>query len=833
MFQQGPQRAAGGRLIFENSPENWQCGFPVGNGIFGGLVYQPTDAVMELAFTHLNHWKRNFTEFPRMDFAELRAIAKKDPGSLKARLLKEVWGKDVPCFKPGGRLRIWLDDCGGSAASPLFDRKQELDLENGEIVGSYELSSKAMTRTTFAVQDCDVIVSHVCDSYRHELLVGTYLQYKQRIELSRLYDPSAEIHAIGVTEDGIAYIEVGFGETQRSILAFKVTGVPWHTPVVNGSSVSIEIDLDYLHATEPINYTVYQTMIVHEDGRGDLLAEACRILNNCAEQGFETLRHKNRQVWKNFWLQSGITLDNPALEALWYNNVYQYGVQNRGEVAPALFGLWNCERSAPWFGYYAGDINMAMCAWPLAPLNHPEMLEGLFGTIEKWLPAMEKETRELYGVENALRFPLSCGPDGRDVTPMEYRMLSCAGGFYLDYYRKVAAYYPDRQMLKERIFPVMEKSARFYVAFADRDENGKVRFGPSWAPEQGVVPAWNVANDLGLIKPLFQAVVEMDALLETHSEVAAAAAGLLAEFPDYPQLNGEFLDSDSESTRTELYHPGYMACVIPGDDVDADSELSEVAKRTLRNHLTYTHRKPLAGKIGSGCDLTWGWLFASAIRLRDREYANTLLKEIGLADFVKSNGMFAYLGGRLLHSTEEKRAAFEVPGAQPHSLLAQSGSLYGRNSTMTMPQQGGAFVFVIIESMLQSHKNEIKLFPCVLDIMGKKVSFHEMRTEGGLIASGVWENNVTKSFSIICTNEPYCGTLRLFDDNCPDELQVAPGKVLKAVEHGVYRLELEPGEKIKYPADAEMVPPVAVDPSAVKSYAADIEVKYGRSGTFY
>ena len=192
--------------------------------------------------------------------------------------------------------------------------------------------------------------------------------------------------------------------------------------------------------------------------------------------------------------------------------------------------------------------------------------------------------------------------------------------------------------------------------------------------------------------------------------------------------------------------------------------------------------------------------------------------------------MFAYIGGRVLSSLPAKRAAFEVKGTQPHSLSSQSACVRGRDYTMTMVQQGGALLFGLMETMLQSHKREIKLFPCVLDIMGEKVSFHDLRAEGGLTVSGSWEKGKTVGFRIVCSDLPYHGTLRLFDSAAPQELHTVSGRVLKNSGNGVYELDLAAGEMLEY---GTVESAAAVDPTVIKSYADDIVFEYGKRGTYY
>ena len=74
----------------------------------------------------------------------------------------------------------------------LFDRRQELDLEKGEVTGSYELAGKAMERITVAAQDMDVIATRLGDTFLHPAQINTYLPHTQRVELYRLYDPDAQ-----------------------------------------------------------------------------------------------------------------------------------------------------------------------------------------------------------------------------------------------------------------------------------------------------------------------------------------------------------------------------------------------------------------------------------------------------------------------------------------------------------------------------------------------------------------------------------------------------------------------------------------------------------------
>ena len=54
-----------------------------GNGMFGGLVYQPEETVMEVAFTRNNHWRNNLKKWDRLTLSQMRKIDKEEaPGTL-------------------------------------------------------------------------------------------------------------------------------------------------------------------------------------------------------------------------------------------------------------------------------------------------------------------------------------------------------------------------------------------------------------------------------------------------------------------------------------------------------------------------------------------------------------------------------------------------------------------------------------------------------------------------------------------------------------------------------------------------------------------------------
>ncbi len=841
----GFSRAASHTLYMNTSPSQWANGLALGNGQYGGLFFQPENTVLEYAFTRLDLWKRHLKGPGRLPLKKFYELLNQSVDKLQEELNKEFLDTERPSFKPGGRLKIGLEEWGLPHAPTLFDKRMKMDIAHGEVSGSYELSSKAMEWTALASPDDDITAIHLQDTFNHYLC---RFPYRQRIELYRLDDPQARILRSGVTDDGIAFIEFDFNEELKALTAFTVDGIDFRPAICSEPGrVAIEVFLNYEYSplailqtsidaegdsfgnTPPpkLKYDLFHTLIVDTDGtRGDLLAIARKKLYAARQDGFAALQKRNRAWWKAFWNRSGIAIANPALEGLWYCNLYQLASTSRGDVAPGLFGLWNAEATAPWNGDYHGNINFAMYAWPLFAINHPELYHGVFKTLKSWFPAMREETKKIFGVDE-LRFPQATGPEGKEMSRGHYRTMRCSTGFYADHFIKLHQYDPDPERLRTEILPILESCARYYFIYCHQGNNGKLAIGPSWAPEQGVFPAWNTGNDLALFKALFEAVVNFNRELGEWSPTAAKAQKMLDAFPDYPQMDGEFIASASETGRTLLCHPSYLANVVPAEDIDADSPLAGVAIKTMREHLDHTFRKSFNGKIGVACDLTGSWLFHVGVKLRDVSFAESMLHDILLQDYVKSNGMFCYIGGGVFQSIAEKRRKYDVPGAQGHALLGQTGTVAGRAATMSMIQNGSALLYGVMEAMLQSHKNQLKFFPVDLPSLGNKKSFHNLAAVGGLNVSAAKDARGMRWFKISCGKYPWKGSIRFF---CK-----ADGIKLEAIAENTYSLELKPGEVFSWKRGKQNLdePAVPRHKPGVRSYSKDCPVTYGVEKYFF
>jgi len=386
-------------------------------------------------------------------------------------------------------------------------------------------------------------------------------------------------------------------------------------------------------------------------------------------------------------------------------------------------------KSPPWHGDYHGDINMVMTYWGIFGTNHLELGEPYFETFSRLLPIAKQQTQELYSIDG-VKYPIATLDTGAELCADYYRMMQCTSGFYGLVFWWRWLYERDEDVLREQIFPVLEESSKFYLGIA-QERDGVLHFGPSWAPEQGPFPCTNSTNDLGLIKPLWEAYVDACAELGVENEWLAQVRDGLEKFPAYPTKDGRFRDSYTAEDHIPLNHPGLLAMVVPGNDVDADHPLAATAFRTMEAMFDLSIRQGFQGRRAFCCDLTWPWLVAVATKLGLGDVAADYLLNIGVSEHLKPNGMFSLNCCGIFESLEEKRVAFEFGDRQRHGAIFWCPTTReGRERYFQFIQAPGGALYAITEMLLQSHGGVIRVFPA-LPARVKSCAFRGLLAEGG------------------------------------------------------------------------------------------------------
>jgi hypothetical protein len=448
-----------------------------------------------------------------------------------------------------------------------------------------------------------------------------------------------------------------------------------------------------------------------------------------------------------------------------------------------------------------------MAHWFLYSSNHLELGEPFFETFSRMLPAAKRQTKEIYGIDGA-KYPIATDPNGVEMTRHWYRMMICSSAYYAIVFLWHYRYTQEREFLSRVTFPILEESSKFYLALTEKGPGGKWRIGPSQAPEQGPLPAYNVNNDLALIRPVWEGYVEACLLLGRQSETSRRVSECLAEYPEYPQRNGRFLDSLTAPEDLLMAHTGLFSMVYPGGDVDADHPLAGVAARTVDTQYERAQRKSFTGRRTMSDVQAWVTQALASARLRRAAEADTYLVQDGLSEYLKPNGMITIISNGIFRTPEAKRAAYEYTagkGQAEHVLVACANTRHGRDRQFQFLEGVSGLLCIVNEMLLQSHKGVIRIFPAVPERIAD-CAFVDLRAEGAFLVSARSVGGKTRSVEITSLAGTPC-TVRLFRYNSATEVSLtgtagAPAAKRLApdtwsfptVEGGTYRLAVGSGE---------------------------------------
>ncbi|MDR0333599.1 MAG: glycoside hydrolase family 95 protein [Dysgonamonadaceae bacterium] len=251
------------------------------------------------------------------------------------------------------------------------------------------------------------------------------------------------------------------------------------------------------------------------------------------------------EIYRNDETDSAI---RRALEELHF----QYGrylliTSSRPGSLPAnLQGVWNVWEVAPWSSDYHLNINLQMNYWPANNTNMKETLialldfiDGLrrpgrdtarlfFGVGEGSNPDTEEPGFVTYHVSNPFGF--TGAHNSHNLTSSwghaHYAMESVA--WIVQNIYNIYQFYPDKELLKTRIYPILREASMFYSSpeiLVECPASKRLVVSPSYSSEHG--PMWAGSTfQQQLIWQLFQFTIEAAEILDIDTDFRQVLANI-------------------------------------------------------------------------------------------------------------------------------------------------------------------------------------------------------------------------------------------------------------------------------------------------------------------
>lgn len=577
----------------------------------------------------------------------------------------------------------------------------------------------------------------------------------ERVEVRVLADRN--VFLIKTTED------VGLEEIKSAMLPAAETG---RTGGAQWLWMKMPGDVDYSGMEYALAVAANEkhqavAVVTSFETEGNVRDAAVRLARETAAADAAELVAALEDHWARFWSASGVQLDDPDFETWWYRMVYYLGCFSRpGSMPVGLFaGL--ASDGTPWHGDYHHNYNAWQPHWTTFIINHPELAEPWIRYMNDMLPRLCWLARTTYDCEGAFVGISSFAfePDPAECESVNRRQIAIAPygytlgmiGMSTQVLWHSHLYRPDRQYMEESIYPVLREAALFFCSLTEkcpRDENGKVKFGPSYSPEHGSFGVVNVPYDLAYARFVLKAAIAAAGELDRDAELAerfGKALELLPPYPTAPDKEGRPVVVDWKGCKFRQIPVHNITVpavpVFPGEQVTCFSP--EAEQKLMRNTVRQTRHR--------GCN-------------------STIMLSVAKARL------------SMVEALEEAREYYR-PEVQPNGMF--HWPMHGFYLSESV-----GIAAMISEFLVQSVDDIVRVFPCWPK--EKDARFANLRAQGGFLVSAEQREGEVTRLEITST---VGGKLRLVS---PWPAIAVNGRRLEPDGRGVVEVDTAAGDRLVF-----------------------------------
>lgn len=666
-------------LQFPNLATTWDEGMPLGNATVGALIWQ-RDSALRLSLDRTDLWDlrpMDSISGPNNRFAWVcEQVKKKDYLPVQQKYDHPYEQQPAPSKIPGAALEFSLEQLGSPSDVRLYLNNAlcEATWENGATMKTFVHATEPVGWFVFENLPAAIAPSLIAPKY------------------------STGDTKTGDSVAGQDLRRLGY---QQGTINEETNQISYHQEGWNGFSYDVNVRWQQKGNTLCGVWSV--TSSLGTDKAAEKTQEAMA-------RGIDSDYQVHMDFWKNYWVQSSITLPDPVLQKQYDNEMYKFGSASRENSYPiSLQAVWTADNGKlpPWKGDYHHDLNTQLSYWPAYTGNHLTEGLGYLNTLWNQRDVYKKYTKE-YFEKDGMNIPGVCTLQG---VPMggwiQYSMSQTVGAWLAQHFYLHWKYSADREFLKDRAYPFLKDVAVFLEQISVVDANGVRKLVMSSSPEifDNSINAWfkDMTNyDLALMKFAFGAASEL-----------AAELNLSDESSHWKELNDQLpdLDLDREGALTfakgfpyeqSHRHFSHAMAIHPLGLVDwSQGEKSQhIIQATLKKLKEYTP------------DYWTGYSYSWFGNMKARAFDGE-----GAADELRTFAECFCL-----------RNTFHVNGDQ-----TKSGKSKFTYRPFTL-EGNFAFASGIQEMLLQSHTGIVRVFPAI-PAAWSDVSFDNLRAMGAFLVS--------------------------------------------------------------------------------------------------
>lgn len=495
-------------------------------------------------------------------------------------------------------------------------------------------------------------------------------------------------------------------------------------------------------------------------------AAALDQLEWAAAQGYAALAAAEADWWRGYWAQcAAVSVPDEGAQMAYDLAMYKLaGLSMPGTPAATLQGPWVEEyRIPPWSADYHFNINVQECCWPAYGGNQLASLEPLWEMIRSWEPAMRATAHQFLGIDDGLM--LNHAVDDR---------CTCMGGFWTGAIDHGATawvaqlmwqqylYTLDTDFLRDTVYPFMVGVMRVYEVMLEEAPDGGYALPVSVSPEYEGANMWawgrNASFQLAIIHFMCRALLAAARVLDVTPAKKDLWARIDANLP-MGSIAGkgetrELMLWDDQPLAHSHRHHSHLAGLYPFDVFDPwHSE----ADRVLVENSMNTWVRMGKGEWSGWC-VPWAAILEA--RMHHGESAALLL--------------------------DEHRRVFRRPGyTTTHDAVIPGFTVFtGRPDVMQIEATMAAGA-AVVEMLLHTAAGVLYVFPAVPPAWGD-VRFDGVRTEGAFLVSAerlageaAWVRVLSTTASHLRLASPFPGQRVRIHSNRVMKDEVVSGDVIE------------------------------------------------------
>jgi hypothetical protein len=731
--------------IHQNELKQPENSIIIGNGDINGLVYS-VDGNINISLTKNDVW-------------DGRLITKDDPPLFKVDLKNRKWGGGAPEYESPPSYKDYPSPC------PVYCAIISIGKKNRHLtaINVDTLSKRLKVSINGELQKTPV--TSTLDLKKGVVTIEKGIKNQQ-----------AKVRVI-------AQQNVYLIETQDSVSLYP-NAISFIPAPKSGNVDGIE----YLHYSIPgdpdwkgLEYAVTKATdqgktivaIVTSGESKNCLDDAIALTKNAIHDNTKELIREHEMIWRTFWSQSGVQLQDEFSNKEWYRNLYFMRCISKQGVMPAalLASLepMNNFNGVAWKGNFTLDYNAEQMYWAWYSCNHPELSEPYEKLIINFIPRAKWFAQETFNCKGAF-YPVNMNlyepSDMENLKSVNKRMtayvpwtyVSALAGWVVQNLWLHYKYYPDNEVLRNELYQPLKEVALFYLDFlnqCEKGKDGKAIIGPSFSPEHGHFGIYQGTADITFMRMMFNIMMECNSVLNNDQDFAGQCAEALKLLPEYPLSSGDHpVVVDYLNSTTDVFNVTVPVLpVYPVGEVNYFS--SDETKNLFINTIDSIRWNGNNGVIT---------LAAARARL---SMPNTL-------DWHKSN--FA------------KRL-------RPNGTFSLN-QLYPKNEYNDWGHYAEQFAFsgVVNEMLVQGLNGIIRFFPAWPSDVD--ASFTNLRTEGGFLVSATKKYTEVSNIRIESTAGGKLTFLNLFDAKPVVTINGNPVGIYED-KKDIYSVQTKAGDKIE------------------------------------